>query len=210
MSPTADGEKLLLWCEVLVLMNRSLLPEGRSSNSSCPGWEGSATILLSRFSIQEANKSSRDGRLQPIDLSETEPMTEEHALILGCKEGAEDGLHDGCRSAPAFVLGSWNRCRWSGGLRHAFIGRTGWFPGSLFSTCRWSRARGGKRACHGAETGWLCWRFQMNPHAGKWSGGPCCLHHLQTCWLRWQIAGGPGVGRDGFKLKSSWPQSSDV
>lgn len=31
--------------EVLVLMDRSLLPEGRGSKSLCAGWEGSATIF---------------------------------------------------------------------------------------------------------------------------------------------------------------------
>ena len=39
--PTADGKKLFLCWEVLVLMDRSLLPEGSVSNSFCPGWEGS-------------------------------------------------------------------------------------------------------------------------------------------------------------------------
>jgi len=33
MSPTADGKKLSVWREVLVLMDLSLLPEGRHSNS---------------------------------------------------------------------------------------------------------------------------------------------------------------------------------
>src|SRR4029434_10974222 len=40
MRPAADGKKLILWREVLVLM------EGSVSKSLCPGWEGSATILV--------------------------------------------------------------------------------------------------------------------------------------------------------------------
>ena len=33
MRPTADGKKLLWWREVLVLMDRSLLPEGSVTTS---------------------------------------------------------------------------------------------------------------------------------------------------------------------------------
>src|SRR4029434_5249051 len=40
MRPTAAGKKLILWREVLVLM------EGSVSKSLCPGWERSATILV--------------------------------------------------------------------------------------------------------------------------------------------------------------------
>ena len=54
MRPAADEKKLFLWREVLVLMYRSLLPEGSGWNRVCPGWEESAT------------GPSRDGRLQPI------------------------------------------------------------------------------------------------------------------------------------------------
>ncbi len=40
---SADRKELFLWCEVLVLMDRSLLQEGRVSNSLCPECEGSVT-----------------------------------------------------------------------------------------------------------------------------------------------------------------------
>ena len=40
MRPVAVGKKLFSWREVLVLMDRDLLPEVRDSKSSCPGWEG--------------------------------------------------------------------------------------------------------------------------------------------------------------------------
>lgn len=65
----ADGKKLFLWREVLVLMDRSLLPEGSDSKSFCPGWEGSAIIFPARLRVLEANRSWRDGRLQPITFS---------------------------------------------------------------------------------------------------------------------------------------------
>ena len=41
----AAGKKLFVWWKVLVLMDDSLLPEGKVSKSLWPGWEGSATIL---------------------------------------------------------------------------------------------------------------------------------------------------------------------
>ena len=69
MRPTAVGKKLFLWHEVLVLMDLSLLPEGRDSKSLCPGWEGSAAIFPPRLRVLEAYGSWRDGRLQPIALS---------------------------------------------------------------------------------------------------------------------------------------------
>jgi len=37
LSPTANGKTLFVWREVLVLMERILLPEGRDSHSVCPG-----------------------------------------------------------------------------------------------------------------------------------------------------------------------------
>uniref|UniRef100_A0AAQ4QTM1 Transmembrane protein 9 n=1 Tax=Gasterosteus aculeatus aculeatus TaxID=481459 RepID=A0AAQ4QTM1_GASAC len=49
MSPTADGKKLFVWREVVVLMDLSLLPDGRGTNSFCPGWEGSATTMHQNF-----------------------------------------------------------------------------------------------------------------------------------------------------------------
>ena len=54
---TADGKKLFLWREVLVLMVRSLLPEGSDSKSWCPGWEGSATIFPARLRVVEESRS---------------------------------------------------------------------------------------------------------------------------------------------------------
>ena len=51
--PVADGNKLFLWREVLVLLDRSLLPEGSDWNSVCPGWEESATIFLARLRVLE-------------------------------------------------------------------------------------------------------------------------------------------------------------
>src|SRR4029434_10201237 len=69
LRPTAAGKKLVLWREVLVLMDRILLPEGRTSKSLLPGWEGSATILPARLRVLEANRSCRDGKLQPITFS---------------------------------------------------------------------------------------------------------------------------------------------
>ena len=52
--------------EVLVLMDRSLLPEGW--NRDCPGWEELATIFA-RLRVLEVCRSSRVGRLQPITFS---------------------------------------------------------------------------------------------------------------------------------------------
>ncbi len=69
MRPAAVGKKLFLCCEVLVLMDRSLLPEGSDSNSLCLGWEGSGTIFLARFRVLEVYSSWRDGRLQPVTFS---------------------------------------------------------------------------------------------------------------------------------------------
>ena len=57
MSPTADGKKLLRWCEVLVLMDRSLLPEGSGTRSLCPGWEGSAIIFPARLRVYVGKES---------------------------------------------------------------------------------------------------------------------------------------------------------
>ena len=37
----------------MVLMDHSLLPEGRVSKSLLPGWEGPATILLARLRALE-------------------------------------------------------------------------------------------------------------------------------------------------------------
>ena len=47
----AEGKKLFMWREVLVLMDLSLLPEGSGSKSLCPGWEESATIFPARFRV---------------------------------------------------------------------------------------------------------------------------------------------------------------
>jgi len=74
MRPVAVEKKLFLWCEVLVLLDRNLLPEGRDSKRLCPGWEGSTTILPARLRVLETCKSWRDGRLQTITFS-AEPMT---------------------------------------------------------------------------------------------------------------------------------------
>ena len=69
MRPVADGKKLFLWQEVLVLTDLNLLPEGSVLKSICPGWEGSNMIFLARLSVLEACRSWRDGRLQPITFS---------------------------------------------------------------------------------------------------------------------------------------------
>jgi len=55
-----------LWWEASVLMDLSLRPEGRDSNTVCPGWERSAATFVVRFRVLKANKAWRDGRLQPI------------------------------------------------------------------------------------------------------------------------------------------------
>src|SRR4029434_9324174 len=69
MRPTADRKKLLWWREVLVLMDRSLLPEGSVTRSLCPGWEGSAIIFPARLRVLDAYRSWKDGRLHPITFS---------------------------------------------------------------------------------------------------------------------------------------------
>src|SRR4029434_3328005 len=74
MRPTAAGKKLLRWREVLVLIDRSLLPEGSGTRSLCPGWEGSAIIFPARLRVLDAYKSWREGKLQPITFS-AERMT---------------------------------------------------------------------------------------------------------------------------------------
>ena len=69
MRPAVDGKKLFIWRKILVLMDRSLLPEVSGWNIMCPGWEGSATIFLARFRVLEVCRSLRDGRLQTITFS---------------------------------------------------------------------------------------------------------------------------------------------
>ena len=54
MRQVADGKKLLIWGEALVLMDCSLLPEGRVSKSLSLGWEGSADC--SRWPSQQSNR----------------------------------------------------------------------------------------------------------------------------------------------------------
>ena len=98
--PVADGKKLFLWCEVLVLMDRSLLPEGSSWNREWPGWEESATNFLTRLRVLEVCRSSRVGRLHLLSSADD---TLQSALVLGSGSsvpdgdgGGEDGLNDGC------------------------------------------------------------------------------------------------------------------
>src|SRR4029434_1242603 len=74
MRPAADGKKLHWWREVLVLMDRSLLPEGSVTRSLCPGWEECAILYAARLRVLDAYKSWRDGKLQPITFS-AERMT---------------------------------------------------------------------------------------------------------------------------------------
>ena len=62
----AVGKKLL-WREVLVLMDLSLLPEGTVSKSLCPGHERSAAISPARLTVLEAY--GWDGGLKPITFS---------------------------------------------------------------------------------------------------------------------------------------------
>ena len=54
MRPAADGKKLFLWREVLVLL------DGRGWNSVCPGWEESATIFLARLRDLEGCAGPRE------------------------------------------------------------------------------------------------------------------------------------------------------
>ena len=65
--PVEDGKKLFLWREVLVLMDRSLLPEGSSWHRESR--EESATIFLARLRVLEVCRSSMVGILQPITFS---------------------------------------------------------------------------------------------------------------------------------------------
>lgn len=58
----ADGEKLFLWLEVLVLMVCSLPPEGSSLNRGWPWWEGSTTIFLACFNVLAEYRSCRVSR----------------------------------------------------------------------------------------------------------------------------------------------------
>ena len=48
-SLTASGKKLFLTLVVLLLMLRSLLPEGRGTNRACAGWVGSFMMQEARF-----------------------------------------------------------------------------------------------------------------------------------------------------------------
>ena len=48
--------RLFLGHEVLVLMDRSLLPEGSGWNRVCPGWEESATIFLAHLRVLEGKQ----------------------------------------------------------------------------------------------------------------------------------------------------------
>jgi len=60
MRPVAVGKKLFLCCEVLVLKDRNLLPEGRDSKSLCLGWEGSTTILPAHLRVLEVCRFWRE------------------------------------------------------------------------------------------------------------------------------------------------------
>ena len=99
----ADGKKLFLWREVLVLMDRSPLPEGSVSKSLYPWWEGSATIFPARLRILEVYRSWSDGRLQPTTFSADKMTRCSPPLSLaggssvpdGGDGGGEDGLNDG-------------------------------------------------------------------------------------------------------------------
>src|SRR4029434_1427237 len=66
VSPTALGKKLFRWRQVLVLMGRTLLLDGKRW---WPGWEGSAMILPALLLVLECNRSGRDGRSQPMAFS---------------------------------------------------------------------------------------------------------------------------------------------
>src|SRR4029434_6206524 len=79
-------------------MDRSLLPEEKVL---CPGWQGSATILPARLRVLEANRSGRDGRLQPITFYSRTDDTLQSAFVIGSGSsvpdgdgGGEDGLDD--------------------------------------------------------------------------------------------------------------------
>ena len=89
--PVAEGKKLFRWREVLVLMERSLLPVGRGVNSLCPGWEGSATIFPARLRVLEACRSWRDGTITADHLLCRADDPLQPALILGCGCGVPDG-----------------------------------------------------------------------------------------------------------------------
>ena len=82
MRPAADGKKLFLWREVSVDIDFSLLPDESVRKSLCPGGEGSAMIFPADFSVLEACRSWRDGRLQPNPLSRANDMLQS-ALVLG-------------------------------------------------------------------------------------------------------------------------------
>ena len=69
MRPAAVGKKLLLWHELLVKIDCSLLPEGSVQKSLCLGWEGLAMIFPVCLSVLEVCRSWRDDRLQPITFS---------------------------------------------------------------------------------------------------------------------------------------------
>ncbi|AWP07991.1 putative gastrula zinc finger protein XlCGF57.1-like, partial [Scophthalmus maximus] len=57
LSPAAEGKKLVLWREVLVLMDHSLLPEGSITNRL---WERSAAILPACLRVLDEYSGSRD------------------------------------------------------------------------------------------------------------------------------------------------------
>lgn len=110
--PDPDGKKLFLWREVLVLMDRRLLPKGSASKGLCPGWEGSATISTARFGVLEVYRPWRDARLQANNLLSRANDTQS-AFIFGSGNsvpdgdgGGEYGLDDG--SAPSFVFSRLN------------------------------------------------------------------------------------------------------
>src|SRR4029434_765513 len=66
VSPTAVGEKLVRWRQVLVLMDRTLLLDGKRW---WPGWEGSAMILPALLLVLEWSRSGWDGRSQLMAFS---------------------------------------------------------------------------------------------------------------------------------------------
>ena len=94
--PAADGKKPFLWREVLVLMDRSFLPDGSSWNRECPGLEELAAIFLTHLRVLKVCRSSRVGRLQPDETLHSAFVLGSGSSVPDGDGGGMDGLNDGC------------------------------------------------------------------------------------------------------------------
>ncbi len=161
MRLVAEGKKLFLWCEVLVLMECSLLPEGSDSKCLWPTPPTPVTIFPASLRVPEAHRSWRDeselnDAACPCPRQQQQQQTTRWWRRWGWSDGSVEVEWWQRRSAPSLTLADRTSSAAAGSTSSAVLS---WWVSSWWGPGWWwhPESRRTPQCWLKSHTGWWGW-----------------------------------------------------